>query len=95
MPFFSKRFVIGAGETHKVLDFPAGVRLVCLSIKAEGGDILLSPSAMPENTGMTFTDGSGITFSADDIKTITREEKALYAFSTAGADVEIFGILEY
>lgn len=95
MPFFSKRLAIAAGATVRIMEFPSNVRLASLAIKAEGGDILIAPSAAPAETGMTFTDGSGVSFSAAELALITRESKVLYAYSTAGADVELFGIMEY
>lgn len=95
MPFFSSRVAIAAGATVKILNMPPGVAVRCLSIKAEGATIMVSASAPGATKGMTFTDGSGISLSYDDLKCLTGEEKTLYAYSAAGADVELFGVLEY
>jgi hypothetical protein len=93
MPFFSKRVVLAAGQTDKVLDLPSGVELIALTVKAEGGTILLSGASDAVISGMTFTDGSGISLSQADLKALIRADKRLYAYSAAGADVELFGIL--
>jgi len=95
MPFFCRRIAVAATATKKIIDFPAGVAIHALLVKAEGGDIMLSPSADTANTGLTITDGSGIALSKADLQSITRENKRLYAYSAAGADVEVFGILEW
>lgn len=93
MPFFSKRVTLGAGQTDKILDLPAGVELLALTVKAEGGDIMLSAASDAATSGMTFTDASGISLSQAELKALTRADKRLYAYSAAGADVELFGIL--